>query len=105
MWVLYPHFLSEDHFFLFKFYEGGVEARPLLDTRLALYGNNNSIIYLKSNIKKKFIGLLIYIHWQVLINSLLECTDFMYDSNNDINDIIYIRPQFSSIRIWINQIT
>ena len=49
MWMLYPNFLSEDLFFIFKFYGGWVEAWPLQDTRLTLYGNNNSIIYLKSN--------------------------------------------------------
>ena len=55
MWVSYPNFLGEDLFFLFKFYEVGVEVRHLPDTRLALYCNNNSIIYLKSNIQMSSI--------------------------------------------------
>ena len=49
----------------------------LLDTRLALhvYCNKNSIIYLKSNIKKGLIDYK-YIYWQVLINRLLLDLDY-----------------------------
>ena len=43
MWVLYPNFLSEDLFFSNSRRDGG--ARPLLDTHMALYCNNNSFIF------------------------------------------------------------
>ena len=47
-----------------------MEARPLLDTRLALYYNNNNVIYLKFNIQKSSIDYK-YIYWQVLFNRIL----------------------------------
>ena len=48
-WVLYSNFIIEYIFFLSNFRGGG--WRQGLDTRLVLYCNNNSIIYLKFNIQ------------------------------------------------------
>ena len=53
MWVLYPIFsMNTLSFFSNSTGGGGVKARHLLDTHLPLYCNNNSVIYLKSNIQK-----------------------------------------------------
>ena len=51
-------------------YAGSYKAKPLMDTRMALYCNNNSVIYLKSDIQKSSIDYKC-IYRQVIINHIL----------------------------------